>query len=72
MPDGATIGLIVCFCLMVVMVVAGLIASNVASRKNRRGYMLFYFGLAIVFMIGSFILTGIMADNKKDEPSTTP
>ena len=70
MLDGATIGLIVCFCLMVVMVIAGIIASNVSSGEKRRGYMFFFLGWAIVFMFGAFAATGFITG--KEEPSTTP
>jgi lipopolysaccharide export LptBFGC system permease protein LptF len=69
MPSGALIGMSVFGILMILMFIAGLIAANVALRPNRRKYMLFWFGLAIVCLIG-FIVSSTFSDYT--EPSTTP
>ena len=61
MPESAKIGLIVCFVLMAVMIVAALSAP--------RKYMVSLFALATLFLIGAIISTAML---EPDEASTTP
>lgn len=60
MPESAKIGLIVCFVLMAVMIVAALSAP--------RKYMVSLFGLATLFLIGAIISTAMF----EPEASTNP